>query len=250
VSISEQIPILEELSTIDVEVGGIEEKLGTQRGMLGGLHDEAKSLEERISADRESVTTMDKTRSELLIELRQMNQQVDRSREKLNRSRNEREANAAQRELEELRKLLRDREDEIEKLVTLADQAKESIDSADAKRSEIGKELEGTEEGTTKSISDFETQKKGLLEQREAVVKKLPPILYRRYQSIRPRRPVAIAAVSDGTCQGCFMTLQPMLYQKMLRLEEFEQCPNCRRIIFYQAAKKKEEPSSSAEQSG
>lgn len=249
-SISEQIPILEELCRIDGDIRSIEEQLETQRGMLGGLRAEAKSLEERISADRESVATMDKTRGELIVELRQMNMQVDRSREKLQRSRNEREANAAQRELEELRKLLRDREDEIEKLVSLADQAKEAIESADAKRSEIGNELEGTEEGTTKSISDLEGQKTSLVERREVVAKQLPPIIYRRYEGIRQRRPVPIAAVLDGTCQGCFMTVQPMLYQKMLRLEEFEQCPSCRRIIYYQTAKKEEETSSSAEQSG
>ena len=56
---------------------------------------------------------MDKTRTELLAELRQMTQQIDRSREKLSRSRNERESNAAQREVEELRKLHRDREEDL-----------------------------------------------------------------------------------------------------------------------------------------
>jgi predicted nucleic acid-binding Zn-ribbon protein len=24
-----------------------------------------------------------------------------------------------------------------------------------------------------------------------------------------------------------------MMFQKMMRLEEFEQCPNCRRILYY-----------------
>ena len=67
-----------------------------------------KGLEERLKADREMLAAMERTRSELMTEVRQMTQQIDKSREKLGRSRNERESNAAQREVEELRKLLRD----------------------------------------------------------------------------------------------------------------------------------------------
>jgi hypothetical protein len=64
---------------------------------------------------------MDKTRGELIQDVRNMSQQLEHSREKLSRSRTERESNAAQRELEELRKLVRDREDEIGKLTADAE---------------------------------------------------------------------------------------------------------------------------------
>ena len=64
----------------------------------------------------------------------QMSGQIERSREKLQRSRNERESNAAQREVEELRKLHRDREEELERLTTAADGARTSISDAEAKR--------------------------------------------------------------------------------------------------------------------
>jgi predicted nucleic acid-binding Zn-ribbon protein len=58
-------------------------------------------------------------------------------------------------------------------------------------------------------------------------------VLYRRYESIRSRRPVAIAKTHDGTCLGCHMSLPPMMFQKMLQQGEFEQCPSCRRILYY-----------------
>jgi predicted nucleic acid-binding Zn-ribbon protein len=251
VSISDQIPILEELATLDGEIRAIDEQLDAQRGNLDGMRSEVKSLEEGLSADRESLSSMDKTRSELMIELRQMAAQVDRSREKLQRSRNERESNAAQRELEELRKLVRDREDEVEKLTNLAEQAKQAIATAESKHGEIGKELEGTQEGAAKQINELDAKKQELLGRRGEVSKKLPPVLYRRYENIRGRRPHAIAQCSDGTCNGCHMTLPPMMFQKMLRLDEFDQCPNCHRILYYQKdAPNKDEASSGADQSG
>ena len=54
-----------------------------------------------------------------------------KAKAKLARSRTEREANAAQRELEELRKLVRDREEEIGKLTADADASRQQIETTE-----------------------------------------------------------------------------------------------------------------------
>jgi uncharacterized protein len=233
VSIREQIPFLEELSSIDVDLRRIEEQLEKHQKGLSGMQTEVRALEDRVKADRETVTAMDRTRTELMTELRQMTQQIDRSREKLSRSRNERESNAAQREVEELRKLHRDREEDLERLNQSADSARAAIEEADKKRGAISSELSGTVEGITSTINELEAEKAKHGAERARVVAKLPTPLYRRYESIRTRRPVAIAKTHDGTCLGCHLAVPPMMFQKMRRQEEFEQCPQCRRILYY-----------------
>jgi predicted nucleic acid-binding Zn-ribbon protein len=233
VSIREQIASLEELSAIDVELRRIEEQLEKHHKGLSGMQSEVKSLEERVKADRDTLAAMDKTRSDLVGELRQMTTQIERSREKLQRSRNERESNAAQREIEELRKLHRDREEDLERLNTAADAAKAAIDAADKKRSSISTELSGSADGITTSMGELEAEKAAKSAERARVVKTLPVVLYRRYESIRTRRPVAIAKTHDGTCLGCHLAVPPMMFQKMRRQQEFEQCPHCRRILYY-----------------
>jgi hypothetical protein len=236
VSIREQIAFLEELASIDTEIRRIDEQLEKQKNNLGGMRTEVKGIEERLKADRERLVEMDKTRGELVIELRQMSQQIERSREKLQRSRNERESNAAQRELEELRKLQRDREEEIEKISSLSDAARSSIEDGEGKRSVLVEALEGSVQGVTATLASLELEKKTRNEDRKRVVSKLPVMVFRRYESIRSRRPFAIAKTHDGTCNGCHIAIPPMMFQKMLRQEEFEQCPNCRRILYYTPA--------------
>ena len=81
---------------------------------------------------------MERTRNDLSGELRQMSRQIERSREKLSRCRTEREANAAQRELEELRKLYRDREQDIERLEALIGQAREESLNVNSERLDDG----------------------------------------------------------------------------------------------------------------
>ena len=115
-STSEQIRALEELAAMDAEVKALEEKLAEERGLLNGLKDSLKKLDDKLGTDRGTVSAADKQRVELQTDIRTMTQQIEHSRDKLNRSRTEREQQAAQRELEELRKLVRDREDEITRL--------------------------------------------------------------------------------------------------------------------------------------
>lgn len=242
-SIREQIAALEELAAIDVDIRRIDEELAKQRSHLENLRAEVKGHEARLVADRERLSEMEKARNELHIELRQMAQQVDRSREKLQRSRNERESNAAQRELEELRKLQRDREIEINKLGELCEAARASILDTEQKSSALSDELAGSTEGATSQIAELEADKLARAASRETTVPRLPPVIYRRYESIRTRRPYAIAKTHDGSCLGCHITIPPMMFQKMLRQEEFEQCPNCRRILYYVPLSTSAEPS-------
>jgi hypothetical protein len=236
VSIREQIAALEELSSVDVDLRRVEEQLEKHSSGLSGMRSEVQGLEDRIKVDRETVAAMDRTRNDLMGELRQMTAQIERSREKLQRSRNERESNAAQREVEELRKLHRDREEDLDRLNTAAEMAKSAIDDADKKRSSLSSELSGSADGITTSIGELTAQRNKLTEERAKAVAKLPAVLYRRYESIRTRRPVAIARTYDGTCLGCHLSVPPMMFQKMRRQEEFEQCPNCRRILYYMTA--------------
>jgi len=236
VSIREQIAFLEELASIDTDIRRIDEQLDKQKNNLDGTRMEVRGIEGRLKADRERLVERDKTLGELFIELRQMSQQIERSREKLQRSRNERESNAAQRELEELRKLQRDREEEIEKISALSDSARGAIEEGEGKRSTLVEALEGSVQGVTATLAGLTEEKKKRTEDRKRVVSKLPVIIFRRYESIRTRRPFAIAKTHDGTCQGCHIAIPPMMFQKMLRQEEFEQCPNCRRILYYTPA--------------
>ncbi len=232
-SIRDQIPALEELSSIDVDLRSIEEQLDKQDKGLSVMRAEVKALEDRLKADRETLAGMEKTRAELVGEIRQNTTQLERSREKLGRSRNEKESNAAQREVEEVRKILRDREDELERLNGAFDSAKGAIDAAEKRKGALTAELEGTAEGIASSMNELTAEKRRRMDDRARVVAKLPGALYRRYESIRTRRPVAIARTTDGTCLGCHLSVPPMMFQKMRRQEQFEQCPNCRRLLYY-----------------
>jgi predicted nucleic acid-binding Zn-ribbon protein len=232
-SIPDQIRALEKLAQIDAELKEIQDALAQERSTLDGLRSGIAKLDEKLAIDRAAFAGMEKMRGELIHDVRNMTQQLDHSREKLSRSRTERESNAAQRELEELRKLVRDREEEIGKLSASADAARQQIESTEAEHAKFVSDL-GSQEGDINSkLSVAEGKAKEKNAERAVAVKGLPMALYRRYDTIRSKRGTAIAQTVDGTCRACHMALPPQLFHRLRREPTLEQCPSCNRIIYF-----------------
>jgi predicted nucleic acid-binding Zn-ribbon protein len=232
-SITEQIRSLEELAAVDAELKILEEQLTQERTALNAKKGGLQKLEEKLKVERASVATLDKTRNDVVIDVRNMMQQLDHSREKLNRSRNERESNAAQRELEELRKLVRDREEDVGKLTTDADGARQQIEVTESEAKKITDELGLSEGDINSQLGELEKQCAACHKAREVLLKKLPPALYRRYDTIRAKKGTGIAQTTDGTCKACNMSLPPQLFHRLRREPVLEQCPSCFRIIYF-----------------
>ncbi|HYJ07593.1 MAG TPA: C4-type zinc ribbon domain-containing protein [Polyangiaceae bacterium] len=234
-SIQSQIDALEKLSGLDAELKDLSDILRKERGELDTKKGRLAELVERLTGGKRSIEEMERARGDLMGELRQMTIQIDRSREKLSRCRTEREANAVQRELEELRKLHRDREVEIEKLDVLIEQARTDVTSVLGEHDKLEADLDSIEGAATGRIGEAQKSFDERAKLREDLVKAVPPQLYRRYELVRSRRGTALAYTHTGICSACNMHLQPMLFQRLKRGEELSQCPSCNRIIYFRA---------------
>jgi predicted nucleic acid-binding Zn-ribbon protein len=233
VNINEQVDALESLGATDAELRELNEALAHEREVLGRKREALGELRDKLEHSRGSIDEMDRTRAELVQELRQLGLQVDRSREKLGRCRTEREANAAQREVEELRKLHRDRELEIQKLTDLSGQARAELTQVQSEGDQLEAELGQNEGDVASRLTELEARVAERTEARQAIAERLKPQLKRRYELILKRRGTAVAHTSDGTCSECHMMLSPMVFQQLMRREDFSECPSCNRIIYY-----------------
>jgi predicted nucleic acid-binding Zn-ribbon protein len=233
VKLQAQIEALESLAKLDASLAKLEAELLREGAVLSDKKAQLKRLEERFEITRATVGDMDRTRGELMHDARQMSVQMERSREKLARSRSEREVNAVQREIEELRKLYRDREQEIDKINGLAERARAEMDGASAERSALVGELGANESELASRLGELEANVAAEREQRKELVKAVPPALYRRYELVRKRRGSAVAYTYGGTCSACHISISPMMFQKLRRGEDFDQCPSCQRILYF-----------------
>jgi uncharacterized protein len=231
--LAEQISLLESLSVSDAEIRRLDAQIAEEQTALDALKKELGFLDGKLATDRTSVEEMQKTIGELSIELRQMANQIERSREKLGRARNERESMAAEREVDELRKLLRDREDEVGKLNVLVDTARKSVTDLEAQRTKVWGELSSTESATSQRITEVRKERERKIAERAEVSKKVQPLTLRRYEAVRSKRGSGLAPVVNGTCRACHIALPPQLFQRLMRREVLEECPSCKRILYW-----------------
>lgn len=245
-SIKSQIDALEKLSELDAELKELSEVLRKERGELDTKKTRLAELVERLSRGKSSIEEMERARGDLMGEARQLLIQVERSREKLSRCRTEREANAVQRELEELRKLHRDREIEIEKMDALINQGRADVTAVLGEHDKLELDLNAIEGEATGRIAESQASFDERSQARVELVKAVPPQLYRRYELVRSRRGTALAYTSTGVCSACNIHLPPMLFQQLKRGEELGQCPSCNRIMYFRAVA----PAGASESSG
>ncbi len=234
-SVVDQIKALEDLAAIDAEIRNLDEQISKERANLLTARASLVKLEEKLAGTRASLAVLDKSRNDNLIEVRNMNQQLEHSREKLNRSRTERETNAATREIEELRKLIRDREDEATRLTGEGDILRKDIEATEAEHKKISDDIGATEGDTQARLGSSESERSVRAGLRDPIIKKLPVIMFKRYDQVRVKRGTGIAQTSDGTCKACNMSLPPQLFHRLRREPMIEMCPSCNRLIYYVA---------------
>jgi predicted nucleic acid-binding Zn-ribbon protein len=236
VTTQSEIAALESLAEIDAALSVIEQEILQEREALAQKKVQLSQLESKLVKSKTSVDEMERTRGELVQDARQISLQMDRSREKSGRARTERESNAAQREIEELRKLYRDREVEIQKLTNLVDQARQDMEASGSEREQVLGAIGSTEGETASKLAQLEQQATEKRSARAEFIKGITPVVYRRYEMIRQRLGSAVSHTVDGTCAVCHLTLPPMTFQKLRRGGDLDQCPSCRRIIYFRAS--------------
>jgi hypothetical protein len=222
---------LSELQKIDLEVFGIDTQLRELPDKLSDLKTHLDRIYGIIDRERKQLADDDKYLGELQLEVQLQNELLNKSKSKLAGARNERESNAAQREIDMIKGSIQIREKEILQLMETVETLKKSI----VAKEEQFRELEGgfkTREGETKrEVDRLQTERAGHVSQRAAIEKRVPRETLALYDRIRRRKPQAMAEVIESNCQGCHLQIPPQIFNEVQRGERVLQCPNCTRII-------------------
>ncbi len=242
-TVRDQFEVLKELVVVDEEIRKLDQELVKERDALEAVKKDLVVVRERIEAGRQQFEVLEADRGARIQEGRVLQQQLERSREKLNRTRNEKEVNAVQRELEETRRLLRDIEDAVGKRSLELDELRKTVLDSEEQEAAIVARIGETEGAVSAKLSDIETQRGERAQARDVVAKRLPPAILRKYDQIRGRRTSGAAQLEAGRCKACNMSIPPQLAQRIARADVLEQCPSCNRFLYVEAATPSAPPS-------
>jgi predicted nucleic acid-binding Zn-ribbon protein len=202
-----------------------------------------KLFEEReaafLAASRE-FDALKQQRREKEREIDEERDKVERAKEKLMAIKTNKEYYAMLKEIEGTRRNNTAREEELLALLSKYEESEQRLGERKAEFDEVtGKYRERMVEVEAK-MGSFDDDIGKILARKREVAAKLEKGLVHRFELIFERREgLAIIAARNYSCTGCHMNISPQLFNLLQREERIHTCPNCNRILYYEAPEEK-----------
>ncbi len=167
-------------------------------------------------------------------EIAEAKSKLERADRNLKNAQNQKEYEAAMREVDVLQK-------ELSTLETKVLEQLEAIEEVEKDLAERSEEIAGLEGKREKALVEFEKElKKNNAEfkveqgKRDKVFPTLPKTLASVYDrhAQRSRDGIAVAEVKNGSCSACFMKLRPQVVLELKITDKIMTCESCARILY------------------
>jgi predicted nucleic acid-binding Zn-ribbon protein len=240
----DQLEKLIVLQTIDLRVLQMEREKSQIPQSITSLEEGLKREEEKFLLEKEGLEKLQKDRRKKEKDLEEEIDKVKKAEARVLEIKTNKEYQAVLKEIDNAKKLNRQREEEILDIL-------EKLEETQKRITRVERELEGKREemkrqvtGLRQKESSFEREMAGKVQQKAQKEKEITPELLSRYRMLAEKRQgIALARVVQGVCQACHMNLRPQLYIELQKQESLILCPNCNRILFWDnGAPKAEKP--------
>lgn len=232
-----EVELLIKLQAVDLKVKRIKEKKEESPERLRQIEKRAKQKEEQLTAIQEKQEELKQKKKEKETELEDEIARLKKSQGKLMAIKTNREYQALLKEIEEIKKGNRQREDEIVAIMEDMERYDQEIMKEQEETNKIKQEIELEKGQLCALFREYDEELTKLETNREIMIKEIPKDLLGRYDFLRSKRNgLAVVGVENAVCLGCHMNIPPQLYNDLLREEKLISCPSCQRIVYYQAA--------------
>lgn len=182
-----------------------------------------------------TLAELESARTKLEQETRFQEERIKKSQQRLTQVHTSEEYHAVEREVDAAKERIAKIEEDILKTLDLLETQKQrrpefeaAITALEAKLHGQESELESQLQAAGKFLVDSEAQRGTLAQSiKDAYLKSV-------YENLRRKSPVAMVAVEKEFCPGCRMSFPPQLLNMTQRCEQFQQCPNCGRLMYWQ----------------
>ncbi len=231
----DQIKKLVELQEIDSEMIKLKERLVDAPKHLEELQASLDDIEGQIGQIRERLDLLNQQKNKLQKDIEEDSHKVKKSKNKLMMVSNTKEYHAMMREMDNLEKLNRFREEEMTNLIEDIQVNQEKMEELSKKRESIREELAISQSTLDSEMEKINKRINHLEKGRKKACANVPVPILSRYNFIRDRlnNPV-IVSVKRGVCTGCYISIPPQSFIEIQKGEQILSCPNCQRLIFWE----------------
>ncbi len=229
-----QIEQLVALQKVDDEIFVIARELQEAPTEVKGLQDRFDALEEQRGRFIEKIDHLKEQEKRLAGEIENDALKVKKSKSKLMLVGNTKEYHAMMREMDNLEKVNRLREEEKVALAEELARQQGELDGLDDEYTTLKEDLAAKKASLQARIDEANTVIAQLQSKRSSACHEVPAPILSRYEFIRERldNPV-IVSVNEGVCNGCHIAIPPQSFIELQKGHQILSCPNCQRLIYW-----------------
>lgn len=231
----DELTSLIRLAELDASARDLDEELAKIPDTLGDMRANVEKLEALLARERDQLNEARTLQQQQQAQIEESQEALTKARGKTTQATNAREADAARREVEAVKRTLKDREDEALKLTEAIEKVAESVAQHEKEFGEFKAMFEAEDEQANARLRELESERAKVLEGRDDIVAKIPKTIVRRYDRIRKQRGSGVSEVRGGDCTACRMQVPSQQLLRVQRFEDWEQCQNCNRILFWKS---------------
>ncbi|MGQ9500303.1 MAG: zinc ribbon domain-containing protein, partial [Dissulfurimicrobium sp.] len=217
----------------DLKIKELETKKAAAPRRLEALKNNLAIKEVELKQLNEQLAAVKKRKFDIEDELKMEMIRLNKSQQKLNSIKTNREYQALLKEIDEIKKANKSREDEMIAAMEELESIEVSIKTKKSETDDIQKEIDAENAHLIQIENELNRQLDVIMKQRDIIVKDIRQDLLSRYHFLRDKRGgIVIVSVTEGVCNGCHMNLPPQLFNELLRDEKIHYCPTCQRLIY------------------
>lgn len=231
----EQVEQLVELQKVDSEMIELERTLEAAPKQLQSLQEKKAYLQQQQDVIQEKINVLLEQKGRIEGEIENDAQKVKKSKNKLMLVENTKEYHAMMREMDNLEKTNRMREEEKGNLLADLSDLEGRKETLQKDIDELGATITAQQSTLDAEMAEKRARLDILDKEKKQASQAVPAPILVRYNFIRDRIPSpVIVPVSEGVCQGCHIIIPPQTFIDLQKGEQILSCPNCQRIIYWE----------------
>ena len=243
-----QIEQLVVLQKVDDEIVVLQDELKRAPLQITELEKRRQEIEDSAEIVRDKLKYLNDQQKRLDTEIEGDSVRLKKSKSKMMLVGNTKEYHAMMREMDNLEKQNRGREEE--KITVAEELSRQNLElkDVDERTKELDEQLAVARHSLDERIQQARTRLSELETRRKEAGQAVPRPVLQRYEFIRSRlkNPV-IVPVAAGICSGCHISIPPQSFIELQKGIQILSCPNCQRLIYWSDHIQPEEAPEAAE---
>jgi predicted nucleic acid-binding Zn-ribbon protein len=237
-----QLLLLLDLQGVDTKMAKLGKRKEDLPGEIADLVAEVKAREEALRREEEELEDLQRRRRQQERELEAANETLRKYKRQLLDVKTNKEYTAMLHEIDGQTRKISDLEEEIISMLEEADARSGALREHRSTLQTDRVEIESTRAERERELGAIDGKVEELTRARDGLVKEIDGGMLATYERVRRgKKGVAVVAIDQPLCTGCFSTLPPQFFNEIKHSTKMHTCESCGRILVWRKDRNEEE---------